>query len=99
MKNYNNNELELIKYFINKINNGTFNNKNIAANEFRKLKQKITSDTLTQDLIKYLEKNLFGEDIESIQPEKECEESVAERVKTRRQNKETDRDTQRTFAP
>ena len=30
---------------------------------------------------------------------KKYEESIAERVKTRRQNKETDRDTQRTFAP
>ena len=40
---------------------------------------------------------MFGEDIESIEPEKEYEESIAERVKTRRQNKETDRDTQRTF--
>ena len=39
---------------------------------------------------------MFGEDIE---PEEEYEESIAERVKTRRQNKETDRDTQRTFAP
>ena len=39
---------------------------------------------------------MFGEDIE---PEEKHEESIAERVKTRRQNKETDRDTQRTFAP
>ena len=39
---------------------------------------------------------MFGEDIES---EEEYEESIAERVKTRRQNQETDRDTQRTFAP
>ena len=31
--------------------------------------------------------------------EKKYEESIAERVKTRRQNKETDRDTQRTFVP
>ena len=31
--------------------------------------------------------------------EEEYKESIAERVKTRRQNKETDRDTQRTFAP
>ena len=31
--------------------------------------------------------------------EKKYEESIAERVKTRRQNKETDRDAQRTFAP
>ena len=39
---------------------------------------------------------MFGEDIES---EEEYEESIAERIKTRRQNQETDRDTQRTFAP
>ena len=38
---------------------------------------------------------MFGEDIE---PEEEYEESIAERVKTRRQNKETHRYTQRTFA-
>ena len=42
---------------------------------------------------------MFGEDIENIEPEEEYEESIAERVKTRRQNKEPDRDTQRTFAP
>ena len=46
--------------------------------------------------MKYLEKYLFREDIE---PEEKYEESIGERVKTRRQNKETDRDTQRTFAP
>ena len=39
---------------------------------------------------------MFGEDIE---PEEKYEESIAERVKTRRQNNETDRDTQRIFAP
>ena len=36
---------------------------------------------------------MFGEDIESTEPEEKYEESIAERVKTRRQN------TQRTFAP
>ena len=41
---------------------------------------------------------MFGEDIENIEPEEEYEDSIAERVKTRRQNKKTDRDTQRTFA-
>ena len=89
MKRKNDNELKLIKDFITKINNSTTNNKNKAGNEFRKLKQKVTNDILRQDLIIYLEKYLFGEDIES----KEIyEESIAERVKTRR-------DTQRTFAP
>ena len=96
MKNKNANELKLIKDFITKINNGTINNKNKAGNEFKKLKQKVTNDILRQYVIKYLEIYLFGEDIES---EEKYEESIAERVKTRRQNKETDRDTQRTFAP
>ena len=89
MKGKNDNELKLIKDFITKTNNGTINNKNKAGNEFRKLKQKITNDILRQDLIKYLEKYLFGKDIES---KEKYEESIAERLKTRR-------DTQRTFAP
>ena len=89
MKGKNDNELKLIKDFITKINNGTINNKNKAENEFRKLKQKVTNDILRQDVIKYLEKNLFREDIEL---KEKYEESIAERVKTKR-------DTQRTFAP
>ena len=99
MKGNNNNELKLIKDFITKINNGVINNKNKARNEYRKLKQKVTNDRLRQDLIKNLERYLFGENIENIEPEEKYEESIAEMVKTRRQNKETDRDTQRTFAP
>ena len=55
----------------------------------KKLKQKVMNDILRQDLIKYLEKYLFGEDIES---KEKYKESIAERVKTRR-------DTQRTIAP
>ena len=39
---------------------------------------------------------MFAEDIES---EEKYKKSIAERVKTKRQNKETDRDTKRTFAP
>ena len=88
MKGKNDNELKLIKDCITKINNGTINNKNKARKEFRKLKQKVTNDILRQDLIKYLEKYFFREDIES---EEKYEKSIAERVKTRR-------DTQRTFA-
>ena len=88
MKGKNDNELKLIKDFITKINNGTIN-KNKAGNEFRKLKQKVTNDILRQNLIKYLEKYLFGEDIE---PEEKYEKIIAEKVKTRR-------DTQGTFAP
>ena len=93
MKGNNDNELKSIKDFISKINNGTINNKKKAGNEFRKLKKKVTDNILRRDLIKDLERDLFGEDIESIEPEEKNEESIVERVKTRRQN------TQRTFAP
>ena len=85
MKGNNDNELKLIKDFITKINNNTINNKNKAGNEFRKLKQKVTNDRLRQDLIKDLERYIFGEDLESIEPEEKYEESIAERVKTRKQ--------------
>ena len=89
MKKSNGNELKLIKDFITKINNGTINNKNKAGNEFRKLKQKVTNDRLKQDLIKDLERYIFGEDLESIEPEEKYEESIAERVKTRKQKTST----------
>ena len=83
MKGNNDNELKLIKNFITKINNGTINNENKAGNEFRKLKQKVTNNRLRQDLTKDLERYIFGEDLESIEPEEKYEESVAERVTTR----------------
>ena len=79
MKGNNDNELKLCEDFITKINNGTIN-KNKAENEFRKLKLKVTNNRLTQELIKDLERYIFGEDIEKY------EESIAERVKTRKQN-------------
>ena len=41
MKNCDRNELKLIKNSITKINNGTINDKNKAANEFRELKKKL----------------------------------------------------------
>ena len=68
MKGKNDNELKLIKDFINKINNDKINYKNNAASEFRKLKQKAPNDRLRQDLIKDLEKSLFGNDLENIEP-------------------------------
>ena len=91
MKRNNDKELKIIKDFITKINNGKINESN-AASEFKKLKQKVINDKLKHDLVKYLEKGLFGEDIESIEPEEKYEESIAERVKKRQ-------DTQKTFAP
>ena len=92
VKGNNDKELKIIKEFITKINNGKINGSN-AASEFKKLKQKVNNNKLKHDLVKHLEKSLFGEDIESIEPEEKYEESIAERVKTRKQN------TQKTFAP
>ena len=68
MKNRDQNELKLIKNFITKINNGIINEKNKSANEFRELKQKVNDQILKQELIKYLEKYLFGEGLENIEP-------------------------------
>ena len=76
IKGKNDNELKLINKFITRINNGTINNKNKAGNEFKKLKQKVTNDTLRQELIKNLERYLFGEDIKSIELEEKCEKKV-----------------------
>ena len=77
MKEHNENELNLIKNFITKINNGIINNKNTAANEFRKLKQKVTEEILKQDLIKYLERYLFGENLEKIEPKDDQKRTFA----------------------
>ena len=92
MKGNNDKELKIIKDFITKITNGKINESN-AASEFKQLKQKVDNDKLKHNLVKYLEKSLFGEDIESIEPEEKYEKSIAERVETRKQN------TQKTFAP
>ena len=50
----------------------------------KNLKQKVNNDKLKHDLLKYLEKSLFGEDIESIEPEGKYQESIAERVKNKK---------------
>ena len=82
VKGNNDKELKIIKDFITKINNGKINESN-AASEFKQLKQKVNNDKLKHDLVKYLEKSLFEEDIESIEPKEKYEEGIAERVKTR----------------
>ena len=85
VKGDNDKELKIIKDFITKINHGKINKSNAASN-FKKIKQKVNNDKLKHDLVKHLEKSLFGEDIESIEAKEKYQESVAERVKTRRQN-------------
>ena len=56
--------------------------------EFKKLKQKVNNDKLKRNLVNHLEKSLFEEDTESIEPKEKYEEGIAERVKTkpRKQN-------------
>ena len=92
VKGKNDKELKIIKDFVTKINNGKINESN-SASEFKKLKQKVNNDKLKHDLVKYLEKSLFGEDIESIEPEEKYQESIAERVKNQKRQ-----DKQKTFA-
>ena len=60
VKGNNDKELKIIKDFITKINNRKINESN-AASEFKKLKQKVNNDKLKHDLVKHLEKSLFGE--------------------------------------
>ena len=55
VKGNNNKELQIIKDFITKINNGKINESN-AASKFKKLKQKANNDKLKHDLVKHLEK-------------------------------------------
>ena len=81
MKGNNDNELKLIKDCITKINNGKIINKDIAASEFRKIKQKVNSDKLKQDLIKHLEKNLFGENLENLELKRDYSAETDEYLK------------------
>ena len=61
-----------------KKNKSQINNKDTAASEFIKLKQKVTNDRLKQDLIKDLEKTLFGNNLENIKPSQPNEDYSAE---------------------
>ena len=89
------NELLSIQTFSDNINEEYIKNKKDALEEFKTVKSNINSENL-RDYIKELELAIFGHDDEEL----EYEESIAERTKMRRQNKETDKkDALRTFAP
>ena len=92
MKGNNDNELKLIKDFITKINNRKINNKDTAASEFRKLKQKVTNDRLKQDLIKDLKKRLFGNNIENTEPSQPKEDYSAKTNEYLKYLEEQDKD-------
>ena len=61
--------------------------KNDALEEFKTVKNNVKSEHL-KDIVKELERAIFGYDYDE---ELKYEESIAERTKMRRQNKETDK--------
>ena len=67
--------------------------------EFKTVKINVKSENL-KDIVKELERAIFGYDYDDDNEEPKYEESIAERTKMRRQKKETDKkDASRTFAP
>ena len=79
------------------ITNEYIKNKKDALEEFKL--NNVKSETL-KDIVKELERAIFGYDYDDNNEEPKYEESIAERTKMRRQNKETDKkDASRTFAP
>ena len=79
-------ELLSIQSFLDDINSKYIKNKKDALSKFKSIKNKVKSKNLI-DYIKDLELTIFGYD----ENESEYEESIAERTKMRRQNKETDK--------
>ena len=94
-KDEDSNELLSIQNFLDNITNEYNKNKKDAWKKFKTAKNNVKSENL-KDIVKDLELTIFGHDNE----EPKYEESIAERTKMRRQNKETDKkDASTTFAP
>ena len=81
---YPNDDLNHIKHFLYKINRGIIDNKKDVEKEFKKLMNKIKNQNLRLEIAKEVEYTIFGHDGES-----EYEEDIAERVKMRKQSKES----------
>ena len=93
-KDKDSNELESTQTLLDDINEEYIKNKKDALEEFKTVKN-CKSENL-RDYITDLELAIFGHDDEEL----EYEESIAERTKMRKQNKETDKkDASRAFAP
>ena len=89
------NKLESIQTFLDNITKEYIKNKKDALEEFKTVKNNVKSD-----IVKELERAIFGYDYDDDNEEPKYEESIAERTKMRRQNKESDKkDASRTFAP
>ena len=98
-KDKHSNELLSIQNFLDNITEEYIKNKKDASEEFKTVRNNVKSENL-KDIVKKLEFAIFGYDYDDDNEEPKYEESIAERTKMRRQNKETDKkDASRTFAP
>ena len=82
-------ELLSIKTFLDDINRGDIKNKKHAQENFRVVKENVTSKAL-KEIVKELEKAIFGPDDEDIidtDKNENYEESIGERVKLKNQEK------------
>ena len=90
------NELKSIQTFLDNITSEHIKNKQDALEEFKTVKNNVKSENL-KDIAKELECAIFGYDYDNEKPK--YEESIAERTKMRRQNKETDKKMHRELLP
>ena len=98
-KDKHSNELLSIQNFLDDITNKYIKNKKDAWKEFKTVKNNVESENL-KDIVKELERAIFGYDYDDDNEEPKYEQRIAERTKMRRQNKETDKkDVSRTFSP
>ena len=98
-KDKHSNELLSIQNFLDNITNKYIKNNKDALEEFKTVKNNVKSENL-KDIVKELEHAIFGYDYDDDNEEPKDEESIAERTKMRRQNKETNKkDASRIFAP
>ena len=88
-----------VQNVLGNITNEYIKNKKDASEEFKTVKNNVKSQNI-KDIVKELERAIFGYDYDDDNEEPKYEESIAERTKMRRQNKGTDKkDASRTFAP
>ena len=98
-KDKHSNELLSIQNFLDNKANEYIKNKKDAWKKIKTVKNNVKSENL-KDIVKELECAIFRYNYDDDNDEPKYEESIAERTKLRRQNKETDKkDASRTFAP
>ena len=97
-KDKHSNELLSIQTFLDNITNEHIKNKKDALEEFKTVKNNVKSENL-KDIVTELEHAILRYNHDDDNEEPEYEESIAERTKMRRRNKETNKkDASRTFA-